>query len=73
MVFRCPTCGRFIKTELREGNGHFGTCKKCDINYLARYNREMTDSGEYEACMDVWPAPSNLNKGKCRRWDLSGN
>lgn len=73
MSFRCPTCGRYIKTELREGDSHLGTCKKCDINYLARNIREMNESGEYESSIMVWPALSNPSKGKSVRWVLSGN
>ena len=71
MVFRCPTCGRFIKTELREGDSHLGTCKNCDINYIARYGREMQDTGEYESWISVWPALSNPDKGRHARYELN--
>lgn len=70
MVFRCPTCGRFVKTKLKNGNNHFGTCEKCDINYIARYEREMQDTGEYESWVSVWPALSNPNKGKRGCYEL---
>lgn len=72
MVFRCPTCGRFIKTTLQNGVSHLGTCKKCDIEYMARYTGGIPESGDYEARLTVWPAPSNPNKGKSVSWALSG-
>ncbi len=73
MVFRCPTCGRFVKTKVQEGDGHFGTCEKCNVNYLARYDGCVQASGDYVTWLTVWPAPSNLNKGKSARYVLSGN
>lgn len=71
MVFRCPTCGRFVKTQLQEGDSHFGTCKKCNINYLARYSGCVQVSGEYEMYLTVFPAPSNPDKGKSARYVLN--
>lgn len=73
MVFRCPTCGRFVKTKLRSGDNHFGTCEKCNINYLARYSGGITESGDYNARLTVWPAPSNKEKGKSVTWELYGD
>lgn len=73
MVFRCPTCGRFIKSDLQEGVGHLGTCKKCDIIYLARYFGGITETGDYDAWLTVWPSPVNPNKGESKTWKLHGN
>jgi transcription elongation factor Elf1 len=71
MVFRCPTCGRFIKTESEENDVHIGTCKKCNLAYKARFDGCITESGDYEASLTVWPAVKGC--GKWGSWHLRGD
>lgn len=73
MVFRCPTCGRFIKSDLHEGGSHLGTCKKCDIIYLARFSGCINETDGYDAWLTVWPSPVNSEKGKSKTWKLNVN
>jgi len=69
MVFRCPTCGRFIKAKQAEGDGEFGTCGKCKVDYIAHFSGCITESGCYDAWVTVWPCP-NQTRGKEARWIL---
>jgi len=69
MVFRCPTCGRFVKASLIEGKSEFGTCYKCRIHYFARFTGCITESGNYDTWLTVWPSPDQT-RGKKAMWNL---